>query len=152
MGNMCSDQVPSKKLNFIFLTNSDFLIQGPNDLMPELSKTAEKYGHEIVSVTLRTKQDLIGNPVVHQSENGQPYFARETSWGNQILENPEKKFLLLFIVDEADNYALSALKSFVDAHDIQGQRPGNFFVGLICHDNEKIIPETIRSFLHHINS
>lgn len=114
---------------------SDFLVMGEGDAMPFIEEIASAYDYNIIYVKLQTLDDLRGTSVIIRSESGLNYYDLEVEWKNAI-ERSEKKSLLLFNIDNADNRLVNALKSIVERHG------DKYFVGLICTDKTRDLKHT----------
>lgn len=114
---------------------SDFLVMGEGDAMPFIEEIASAYDYNIIYVKLQTLDDLRGTSVIIRSESGLNYYDLEVEWKNAI-ERSEKKSLLLFNIDNADNRLVNALKSIVERHG------DKYFVGLICTDKTRDLKRT----------
>lgn len=138
-----------RNLEFCLDACDDFLIMGdPED---ELITLAESAGYQVITVQLHSiNPDLRGTPVIG-NVSGIPCFNYHVPWADPIFEHPDKKFLVVFYIEEADPRAINALKSIIEAHDIQGHRADNFFVGVICRDSSKEIQSTILPLLTRID-
>lgn len=114
---------------------SDFLVMGEGDAMPFIEEIASAYDYNIICVKLQTLDDLRGTPVIIRSESGLNYYDLEVEW-KKAIERSEKKSLLLFNIDNADNRLVNALKSIVERHG------DKYFVGLICTDKTRDLKRT----------
>lgn len=114
---------------------SDFLIMGEGDAMPFIEDIASAFDYNIICVNLQTLDDLRGTPVIIRSESGLNYYDFEVEW-KKAIERSEKKSLLLFNIDNADNRLVCALKSIVERHG------DKYFVGLICTDKTRDLKRT----------
>lgn len=113
-------------------SSSDFLVKG--DAMPFIEEIASAYDYNIVYVKLQTLDDLRGTPVVKESETSR-YFELDVEW-QKAIERSEKKSLLIFNIDDADDRLVNALKSIVE------NNRGKYFVGLICNDETRDLENT----------
>ena len=138
-----------RKLEFCLDACDDFLIMGdPED---ELIALVESVGYQVITVQLHNiNPDLRGTPVI-VNVSGTPCASYHVAWADQIFDHPEQKFLVVFYIEEAEPRAINALKSIIEAHDIQGRRADNFFVGVVCRDANKKIQSTILPLLTRIN-
>lgn len=113
---------------------NDFLIVG--DGFSFIEEVAPAYGYNVVYVKLQTREDLLGTPVVkHNEKLGLNYFDYDVKWMNAV-ESSQKKSLVIFNVDDADNRLVNGIKSFVERHG------DKYFVGLICTDNTRDLKHT----------
>lgn len=113
----------------------DFLVMGEGDALPFIEEIASAYDYNIIYVKLQTLDDLRGTSVIIRSESGLNYYDLEVEW-KKAIERSEKKSLLLFNIDNADNRLVNALKSIVERHD------DKYFVGLICTDKTRDLKRT----------
>lgn len=117
-----------------------FLLIG--DVMPTIEKMCAAKGLNLLVVDLQSWEQLHGKQTIIESpETGAKCFYNDLLWAHPILENTDKEYLLLFLVDNADKRTICALKSIADAHVLNGQRPGNFFVGLMTK-KEGVVEDT----------
>lgn len=114
---------------------SDFLVMGEGDAMPFIEEIASAYDYNIIYVKLQTLDDLRGTPVIKSTESGLNYYDLEVEW-KKAIERSEKKSLLIFNIDNADNRLVNALKSIVERHG------DKYFVGLICTDKTRDLKRT----------
>ncbi|MBR6064523.1 MAG: hypothetical protein IKP54_10265 [Bacteroidales bacterium] len=114
--------------------NSDFMVEG--DATSFIEKWAENKGVEILSMELHSIEDVRGERVI-VSDAANPYFYYKYWWLDMAEEHTEKKYLMLFYVEEADIRAINALKSFIEL------KPENLFYGIVCRDSNKAINSTI---------
>lgn len=114
---------------------SDFLVMGEGDAMPFIEEIASAYDHNIIYVKLQTLDDLRGTPVIKSTESGLNYYDLEVEW-KKAIERSEKKSLLIFNIDNADNRLVNSLKSIVERHG------DKYFVGLICTDKTRDLKRT----------
>lgn len=114
---------------------SDFLVMGEGDAMPFIEEIASAYEYNIIYVKLQTLDDLRGTPVIKSTESGLNYYDLEVEW-KKAIERSEKKSLLIFNIDNADNRLVNALKSIVERHG------DKYFVGLICTDKTRDLKRT----------
>lgn len=114
-------------------SSSNFLVKG--DAMSFIEEIATAYDYNIVYVKLQTLDDLRGTPVVKKSETSRSYFEFDVEWQKSI-ECSEKKALLIFNIDDADDRLVNALKSIVE------NNRGKYFVGLICNDETRDLENT----------
>lgn len=121
-------------LLFSLKGESDFMIEG--DATDFIEKWANSKGVEILSMELHTVEDLRGERRI-VAEASKSYYYHEYWWLDVVEEHPEKKYLMLFYVEEADARAINALKSFIE------HKPENLFYGIICRDPNKRINSTI---------
>lgn len=138
-----------RNLEFCFDACVDFLVKGdPGD---ELITLAESMGYQVITVQLHNvNPDLRGTPII-VNVSGTPCASYHVAWADPIFEHPEQKFLVVFYVEEAEPRAINALKSIIEAHDIQGKHADNFFVGVVCRDASKEIQSTINPLLTKID-
>lgn len=112
----------------------DFLVLG--DAMPFIEEVASAFDYNIVYVKLQTLDDLRGTPIVKNDEqSGLLYHEFEVEWEKSV-KSSEKKSLVLFNIDEADDLLVNALKSIVERHGEE------YFVGLICTDKTRDLKRT----------
>lgn len=112
----------------------DFLVLG--DAMPFFEEVASAFDYNIVYVKLQTLDDLRGTPIVKNDEqSGLLYHEFEVEWEKSV-KSSEKKSLVLFNIDEADDLLVNALKSIVERHGEE------YFVGLICTDKTRDLKRT----------
>ena len=111
---------------------SDFLVMG--DAMPFIEEIAKAYDYNIVKVKLQTLDVLRGTPIVMEGVSS-TYFVLEEEW-KKAIELSEKKSLLIFNIDDADDRLVNNLKSIVERHG------DNYFVGLICTDKTRDLERT----------
>lgn len=81
---------------------------------------------------VHTIDDIRGQRVVCHDRHS---FDYEPFWENTIKES-EKKSLLIFRIDEADDRLVNALKPIVERHD------ETYFVCLICADKTRDLAST----------
>lgn len=138
-----------KDLDICLRSGIDFLIMGdPGD---ELIVSAELLGYQVITVQLHSiNPDLRGTPVIG-NVSGIPCFNYHVPWADPIFDHPNQKFLVVFYIEDAEPRAINALKSIIEAHDIQGHRADNFFVGVVCRDSSKEIQSTILPLLTRID-
>lgn len=113
-------------------SSSNLLVKG--DAMPFIEEIATAYDYNIVYVKLQTLDDLRGTPVVKESETSR-YFELDVEW-QKAIERSEKKSLLIFNIDDADDRLVNALKSIVE------NNRGKYFVSLICNDETRDLENT----------
>lgn len=116
------------------LEKSDFMIEG--DATDFIEDWANSKGVEILSMNLHTVDDLRGERRM-VSEASKAYVCHEYWWLDMAEEQPEKQYLMIFYVEEAEARAINALKSFIE------RKPENLFYGVICRDPNKRINSTI---------
>lgn len=113
---------------------NDFLVQG--DAMPFIEDIAEALDYNIVCVNLKSLDDLRGTAIVKKDkQSGHNYYEFKVEWEDAI-NNSDKKSLLLFNIDNADDRLVNALKSIVEKHDEK------YFVGLITSDKTRNLKGT----------
>ena len=105
-------------------------------------------GYEVVEVTITTREDVMGYRVVGEDSSGNQFFYRHCDWADRILQNPEKQFLLMFYVENADDKTINCLKSIVEHHDLEGHRMDNFFAAVVCRNEDREIKSTLNALLH----
>ncbi|MBQ0057132.1 MAG: hypothetical protein KBT20_05695 [Bacteroidales bacterium] len=115
-------------------SEEDFLVVG--DAMSFIEEIAPAFNLNVVCVKLQTLDDLRGTPIVKNDEqSGLNYFEYEVEW-MKAVENSEKKSLVIFNIDQADDRLINGLKSFVERH---GE---DYFVALICTDTTRDLKHT----------
>ena len=140
-----------EELWFELITKHCFWVIG--DATDFIEKWASSKGVEILSMELHSIEDVRGESVIVTdatcfistrpcwrnsrgvrvviSDVANPYFCRRYWWLDMAKDHPEKKYLMLFYVEEADIRAINALKSFIE------NKPENLFYGIICRDSNK---------------
>ena len=141
-----------RKIILNMIGKNDFWLKNDtNNVLPNVKDFYTRAGYQIVEVDVRSMDDLRGKPVIFESESGFKSFSYHLSWADPIIENADQTFLVLFYIDNAGPDLISRMKSFIDAHDLMGVRPGNFIVGLVStkEDIEEGIdvPQTIRNLV-----
>ena len=135
-----------RKLEFCLDACDNFLIMGdPGD---ELIALAESAGYQVITVPLHNiDPDLRGiQEIIYVS--GRPVVNPHVVWADPIFEHPDQQFLVVFYIEKAEPRAINALKSIIEAHDIQGKHADNFFVGVVSN---KEIQSTILPLLTRID-
>lgn len=129
-----ASSLPESKRRIVSRLKSafDFLVMG--DAMPFIEEIAKAYDYNIVKVKLQTLDDLRGTPIVIEGVSS-TYFVLEEEW-KKAIELSEKKSLLIFNIDDADDRLVNSLKSIVERHG------DNYFVGLICTDKTRDLERT----------
>lgn len=123
----------------------DFMVFGDAiDFIKEHSKNA---GYETVVTILKNTEDLVGKRILKRTKEGMEYVTYFLPLQDQLRQNPEKQFLWIFIVDEAETSIINKLKSIIEQHDINGLIYENFFVCVICCDKNIEINSTINDLL-----
>lgn len=113
---------------------SDFLVIG--DAMSFIEEVTTAYGYNIVYVKLQTLDGLRGTPIVkHDEQSGLDYFEYEVEW-LKTVENSEKKSLVIFNIDDADDRLVCGIKSYIENHG------DKYFIGLICSDKNRDLKHT----------
>lgn len=131
MGNLSRSEI---EIVMSLQNETDFLVMG--EAMPFIEEVASACGYNIVYVKLQTREDLLGTAVVKHNERlGLNYFDYDVKWMNAV-ESSQKKSLVIFNVDDADNRLVNGIKSFVERHG------DKYFVGLICTDNNRDLKHT----------
>ena len=104
--------------------------------MPFIEDIAEALDYNVVCVNLKSLEDLRGTAIVKKDEqSGHNYYEFKVEWEDAI-NNSDKKSLLLFNIDNADDRLVNALKSIVEKHDEK------YFVGLITSDKTRNLKGT----------
>lgn len=125
---------PKRQIATKLDSEADFLVLG--DAMPFIEEVAPAFGYNIVQVKLQSLDNLRGTPVVKHSEQlGKDYFDYEVEW-EKAVESSEKKSLVIFNIDEAEDRLVNALKSIVENHG------DKYFVGLISTDTTRDLKHT----------
>lgn len=120
---------PQRRILNTLRCGFDFLVMG--DAMPFIEEVAPAYGLNVICIKLQTLDDLRGTRVIKHSEKaGLDFFDYEVEW-LKAVENSEKKSLVIFNIDDADDRLASGIKSYVE------NRGDEYFVGLICADSHR---------------
>lgn len=113
----------------------DFLVMG-DGAIPFIEDIANALDYNVVYVKLQTLEDLRGTPVVKYDENlGLYFYEFEVDW-IKVVGSSDKKSLVIFNIDVADDRLVNALKSIVECHDDE------YFVELICTDKNRDMKRT----------
>lgn len=119
-------------------SQSDFLVIG--DIMPMINDIAKIFNYKVITINLTSLDDLRGEIEIHPAES---YFSYHIWWEEEIRQNPDSSYLLLFVLDEAEQRLVNALKSIIETH----QHLNNLFVGCIWRDPAKMKKSTIDSLV-----
>lgn len=112
----------------------DFLVMG--DAMPFIEEVAPACGYNIIPINLQTLDDLRGTPVAkHDEISGLDYFEYEVEWLKAVKKS-EKKPLVIFNIDDADDRLVNGIKSFIE------RKGDKYSVGLICSDASRDLKHT----------
>lgn len=118
-----------KKLALKLYYGEDFLVMG--DAMPFIEEVAPACGYSIIPVKLQALDDLRGTPVAkHSEKSGLDYFEYEVEW-LKAVEKSEKKSLVIFNIDDADDRLVNGIKPFIER---KGEK---YSVGLVCSDTSR---------------
>jgi len=123
-----------KSLQLKLRTSFNFLVYG--DATDFIEKWANSENVEVLSMELHSIEDVRGERVI-VTDAPTPYFFDRYWWLDTVKNNPNKKHLMIFYIEEADVRTVNALKSFLEKEN------DNLFYGLICRDpNKKINSNT----------
>lgn len=131
------DNLPDSKYELMqcLAHKQDFLVMG-DGAIPFIEDVANALDYNVVYVKLQTLEDLRGTPVVKYDENlGLYFYEFEVDW-IKVVGSSDKKSLVIFNIDVADDRLVNALKSIVECYDDE------YFVGLICTDNNRDLKRT----------
>lgn len=117
-----------KMLYSQLIVSWNFMVIG--DATDYLKKWAESENVELISMDLKSINDLRGERVVH-NEAAIPYYDDKIWWLEEVCNHPGKKYLMLIYADDADIRTVNALKSYVE------NAPNNLIYGVIYRDSKK---------------
>lgn len=124
----------------------DFAVIG--DIKGYIYEHATNAGYEIIEINLKKREDLIGERIFGKME-GIGYFDNYLPWLEHVCKHPDKQFLIIYIVDDADKHLINGIKHYCELHH-KKNGPHNFFIGVICADESCIKNTTTYPLLNKI--
>ena len=140
--------INEERLYTCLLMKDDFLVLGATN-METIVEVAEDAGYEVMPIKLESKDILTGERYIKDSPSDIVCTYRDVLWAHPIEDHPDKNYLVLFDIDDADDPTFTALGSIIKTRTIQaqGKRMDNFLVGVVCGDAEREISSVMQSIL-----
>ena len=124
-------------LLYMLKDNEDMIINTKFDVRIEqkINKLAKHAGYEDV-ITLYTDKmepkDLAPMPIPSHKDNVMP------SWSKTIIDNQNKKYLLIFVFDKNNDKLMNALMPIYLEHELMGKKLKNITCCLAITDNVNV--------------
>lgn len=128
------------------MDNYSFIIQcGDKDTIASIAKALQ---YEVLEISVRSIDDLKGSQVIMSNDSETLYFADTFPWWvKEADSHPNKRYLILINIDDADGRTLRSLTSDIKHSEIDRTITHNFIAGLMYTDSTRQIPSDIRSVL-----